>query len=283
MPRSRLWDLYQNHKFHLLDITESNTLTSFLDRRDALLGLGGTLSGIRAPRQVLSPQYAFQSVSAPSLTVDYEEIKSGTSPFKRHVPTDSEVDPITLQRGVFVGDTDFYDWITAAVYGRSVYRRKLLLVQLFTPPPVIDAGALGTLNPTVAWVQLVGGLLVAARDNGAIGGAAKALSTTAAAAAFAASAASAVLGDNPISGQAREAGSAASSFLASITARAWILYDCVPASYKSTSDFDATSADIGLQELEVRMERFEELSMDTRPATSPIGAAVAGAALNAIF
>jgi phage tail-like protein len=283
MARSRLWDLYQNHKFHLLDITESNTFTSFLDRRDALLGIGGGLTGIQAPRQVLSPQYAFQSVTAPSLTVGYEEMKSGTSPFKRHVPTEAEVDPITLTRGVFVGDTDFYDWITAAVYGRSTYRRRLLLVQLFNPPPSIGVGALGTLNPTVSWIQLVGGLLVSNAQNNLVGGAAQTLSTAAAAAALASTAANAFAGPNALSEGINGVLDALSpsTILASLTARAWILYDCVPASYKSTSDFDATSADIGLQELEVRVEHFEELSMDTRPATTPLGDAIAGAVFNA--
>lgn len=287
MARSRLWDLYQNHKFHLFDITESTALTSFLDRRDTLLGLGGAISGLRAPRQVLSPQYAFQNITAPSLTLDYEEMKSGTNPFKRHVPTDTEVDPLTLSRGVFIGDSDFYDWIITAVYGRSVYRRKLMLVQLFNPPPTFDAGALGTLNPTVSWVQLVGGLVTTAGQSEEIGGAVKAISSAAAAAAVASTIAAglgAAGASAAINGvlNSSAGGLSATDLLASVTARVWILHDCVPASYKSTSDFDASSADIGIQELEIRMERFEEFTMDTKPLTTPIGSALAGAVLNGI-
>jgi phage tail-like protein len=287
MARSRLWDLYQNHKFHLFDITESTALTSFLDRRDALLGLGGAISGLRAPRQVLSPQYAFQSITAPSLTLDYEEMKSGTNPFKRHVPTDAEVDPLTLTRGVFIGDSDFYDWIITAVYGRSVYRRKLMLVQLFNPPPTFDVGALGTINPTVSWVQLVGGLVTTTAESEVAGGAAKALSSAAAAAAVASTFAAglgAQAASNAINSGLNSTvlGLTPADILAAVTARVWVLHDCVPASYKSTSDFDANSADIGLQELEIRMERFEEFTMDTKPITTPLGSTIAGAVLNGL-
>lgn len=273
MARSRLWDLYQNHKFHLLDITVSNSLTSFLARRDAVLGALST--GLRAPRQVLTPQYAFKSITAPSLTVEYEEIRSATNPYPRHVPTGAEVDPITLSRGVFVGDSDFYDWIQAAVHGRSFYRRRLLLIQLLTPPPTINAGPLGTLSPDVAWFQLVGSLVAAPSFNGEVSGTAKALSTTAAAAA----AASALLG----SSNGQQLASQASSLLASMTGRAWVLHDCVPSSYRSTDDFDGESAEIGVQELEIRMSHFEEFTIDSKPVTgAELANTAAGGLANAL-
>lgn len=46
-----------------------------------------------------------------------------------------------------------------------------------------------------------------------------------------------------------------------IPARAWILIDCLPTRYKPASDFDATSGDISIMELELQMDRFEEFSM----------------------
>lgn len=45
--------------------------------------------------------------------------------------------------------------------------------------------------------------------------------------------------------------------------RGWILYDCLPTRYKSGSDFDASSSDVSIQELEVQPEHIAELTLAT--------------------
>lgn len=58
--------------------------------------------------------------------------------------------------------------------------------------------------------------------------------------------------------------------------RAWLLYDCLPTRYRSGSDFDATSGDVSIQELEVQPEHVVELSLST---LSPVAARLIGAGL----
>lgn len=46
-----------------------------------------------------------------------------------------------------------------------------------------------------------------------------------------------------------------------VPARAWMLYDCIPANYKASGDFDAIAPDISLMELTVAPRYVEEFSM----------------------
>jgi len=46
-----------------------------------------------------------------------------------------------------------------------------------------------------------------------------------------------------------------------VPARAWLLMDCLPIRYKSGSDFDASSSEISLMELELHPDRIEEFSI----------------------
>ena len=59
-------------------------------------------------------------------------------------------------------------------------------------------------------------------------------------------------------------------------ARGWILYECLPTRYKAGSDFDATSSDVSIQELEVQPEHIAELTLAT---VSPLSGRAASAAI----
>jgi len=61
--------------------------------------------------------------------------------------------------------------------------------------------------------------------------------------------------------------------------RGWILYDCLPIRYKAGSDFDATSSEVSVQELEVQPEHVAELTLAT---ISPLGARAASAAIEVV-
>lgn len=59
--------------------------------------------------------------------------------------------------------------------------------------------------------------------------------------------------------------------------RAWVLYDCLPIRYRAGSDFDASSSDVSIQELEVQPEHVIELTLAT---LSPVAARGIGAGIS---
>lgn len=54
-----------------------------------------------------------------------------------------------------------------------------------------------------------------------------------------------------------------SSLIERVPGRVWMLYNCVPTRYKAGSDFDATSSDVSIQELEVQPEHIVEMTTST--------------------
>jgi hypothetical protein len=48
-------------------------------------------------------------------------------------------------------------------------------------------------------------------------------------------------------------------------ARAWLLKGCLPKRYKAGTDFEASSGEVSIMELEVEVERFEEYSLGNAP------------------
>ena len=67
-------------------------------------------------------------------------------------------------------------------------------------------------------------------------------------------------------------------FTPRMPAKAWILYGCLPARYKSGGDMDASDANISIQELELSVEYLDELSLGTEAAPVAMGLAIADAA-----
>ena len=53
------------------------------------------------------------------------------------------------------------------------------------------------------------------------------------------------------------------SLVTRIPARAWCLTACLPGRYKAGSDFDASSSDVSIQELEVQPEHIDEMTIGT--------------------
>lgn len=58
--------------------------------------------------------------------------------------------------------------------------------------------------------------------------------------------------------------------------RAWLLHGCLPTRYKAGSDFDASSSDVSIAELEITPEHIDEITLAT---VSPLGARVTSAGL----
>jgi hypothetical protein len=48
---------------------------------------------------------------------------------------------------------------------------------------------------------------------------------------------------------------------ARIPGKAWMMYGCLPSRYRPGGDFDATSSEISVAELDLEMEFFDEISL----------------------
>jgi hypothetical protein len=236
----------------------------------------------------------FSSISSPEVTLETMEITEGNYPFTRHVVKSASVGSITLTRGVRFFDADFWRWTMAAVKGNTgsttvgdsagafrvgeiggvSYRRTLLLVHFFrnfglgyggneagvpdlntnVQQPSTSASALGLGSNNLAGINTVGTNTAVA--GAIVGGAAVSTATG-------------ILDERAVTGVAAAAQFAALEYFNAtsrdtsilVPARAFLLQGCVPTRYKTGSDFDANSSDISIQELEIAVESFEEISL----------------------
>lgn len=67
---------------------------------------------------------AFSSISTPEITTDIVEYRDGMSPLTKKQPTWPTFTPISFLRGVVRGDSEFFNWMDAAM-GGSPYRADL--------------------------------------------------------------------------------------------------------------------------------------------------------------
>ena len=237
MARGYLTDYLQVFPFWLADIGPLNTLSL----------------------PVLTPVFGFSQLTSPEITVEIETFKEGNWMFDRKVVKSGSMTPMTLSRGVTLFESDFSNWMKAALYGDTsqfssvvpllnvggpTYRRTLMLIHFFQrsvadPPPGGDKTKGGTAGDAERAALL--GLGVGASDALAgltLGGLLFGLTR----------------GLNSLLGTPFE-------FAARIPARAYILYGCVPSRYKAGSDFDAMAGDISIQELELQVEMMEQISL----------------------
>jgi phage tail-like protein len=201
--------------------------------------------------------FGFSKISAPEINAEVETFKDGTFLYNRTVVKGGSVGSVTFERAASMFDADFYDWIMFTLHGnkdfedggtlgkiasfltgggRTTPRRNLLIVQ-FTNINLAGASTALKIAGTVAIATItagLGGVTGAAIGAAAVGGAMH-------------------VGIGPF------------EFATRIPARAWLLHECLPIRYKAGSDFDASSAAISLQELEVQPEQIEEFSLGIKP------------------
>ena len=211
---------------------------------------------------LFTPLFGFSRITSPEMTARVKIIKEGNWHFDRKVISGAKVSPVTMERGVFWLDSDFWRWTQAAIFGDPdlfdilggvnvfgipgpTIRRDLLLIHFFSRGPVggdrDDARAVNFAIGAGGTAAL--GLLVAG-TSASLGNIAPALGTTA-------------LGVGGFA--AVNQLSPGSTFR--IPAKAWLLEGCLPTRYKVASDFDALSSAISIQELDIEYERFEEISL----------------------
>lgn len=233
MARSAYSDILQVFPFWLFDVAP--------------------IEGISLP--IFNPLAGFSSCTAPGMTFEMQDITEGNWHFRRKVIKKADVDSITVTRGATFYDSDFWRWTVASVTGNPegfqirsppaslmsiggpTPRRNLLLVQFFARTPT-SIGAAGAL----AAAGLISAQIV---QSGAVSPVAAA--TVAGGAGLAA--AGGAVGFGPF------------EFSPKLPAKAWLLHDCIPVRFKTGTDFDASSGDVSIAEIEFQPEMFEELSL----------------------
>lgn len=113
MPRERLTDFLQVGNFHVLDVS------------------------LTIP-PVLLPIFGFARCTLPQVNVEMHTIKEGNYEFPRKVVKAASVDPVTLEQGVSIFNSDFGDWIRKGIVGR-VRPKNLLLIQFTRINPTDQA------------------------------------------------------------------------------------------------------------------------------------------------
>ncbi len=203
---------------------------------------------------LFTPIFGFTRITAPEVSYGIRKIKEGNWFYPRRVMDGSaEVSPIVMERGVYFADSDFYRWTQAGIYGQTgrtagaftsgipgpTPRRTFLLVQFFPRSPFRNT----TANEAVA----AAGLVALAGTTGGFGETGTALGGISAGVT-----AGLFAGFGALSPQ---------DLAVRIPAKAWLLKGCIPMRYKAASDFDATSSQISMQELEIDYEEFEEVAL----------------------
>jgi hypothetical protein len=253
MARSSLTDYLQNYPFWLMDVAPIEPLALPL----------------------FTPLLGFSSITAPEMTVEITEVTEANWYFRSKVMKQADVSNMTLMRASKWYDDDFYKWMLAALTGNTgghgslhslavggaTPRRDLLLVHFMSRNP---------LPPGASEMVGAAGLLALQGTATAISGGASTLGS-----------ASTIAHASAISGAAGAA--AAGNYIGPfefnprIPAKAWMLYGCIPARYKAAGDFDATDGAISLQELEIAVERWDEVSLGSEAAPIAMTVALADA------
>jgi phage tail-like protein len=214
MPRVMLEDFYQNHRFHLIDVTQATSLT------------GGAFI---APFLVLSPQIGFQAIQLPRMSMNVVEFSPGNAPFAKAVAGKGSIENMTLTRGVYIGDKEFYDWMVSSIYGRGAYKRNLLLFQ-YSNEPGGDSNA-------ERYLRVMGAV----------------------------SAALALEDTSPVVSAVAAKGIGLTGL--NVYARVWKLDDVFPVGYSPATGFDASDDGITVAELELHVGSMVELTLGTPPIT----------------
>jgi hypothetical protein len=244
MARTPLTDFLQNYAFWLIDI--------------------GPQDNVGVP--LLFPLLGFSAITSPEYTIETFEIAEGNALASKKAIKKASASNITLSRGVPFYDSDFFRWTITALTGDTTadkflaiprleiggpsYRRNLLLIQYF--PHLIFFKSDNPENETLA---KVGNTILGLSTTLNLAGTTGALEGSGAA--FLASA-----GTLTAAGTALAAAGIGPFELAQrVPARSWLLKGCIPTRYKATSDFDALSGAVGIAELELAVEFWEEISL----------------------
>jgi hypothetical protein len=241
MARSNLLDPLRDNNFWLYDVAPIDFIPAL---------------------PLFTPLSGFSAVSSPEITVETQQINEGNWPFTKTVVKGGSVGSITLSRGVTWFNSDFWKWTVAALAGTTglsglqlggiTYRRTLLLVHFFRNTPAqtlaqqvaMAAGVAGGLSTVTGFaVGAEAGL-----QSGALAGVASGVQLGS-------------LGAATLAANFAPNAPTSQSTGIKIPARAFLLKNCVPLRYKTGSDFDATSGQVSIQEMDIQPEFVEEIAL----------------------
>lgn len=77
----------------------------------------------------LDPVAGFTTVSMPNVAVEEALYREGTFRWTQKYPGIPAVSDVTMTKGIFKRDSDFYDWVLKVVNGGQDYRTELVLQQ----------------------------------------------------------------------------------------------------------------------------------------------------------
>lgn len=216
---------------------------------------------------IFSPLSGFSQITSPEVTIETRPVEQANWYFPVPVAQSATTNTMTLSRGAKWWDADFYHWITTTLTGDTgghsfggnpsspglgqafqrggpTPRRDLLLIQFLAHSPLPRE-----ISPGVAAAANAALVLAVQGASSALAGGGAALAGAAGGAAV-----SGLLG-------AANVGFGLVEFAPRIPAKAWVLYGCIPTRYKVGGDFDASSSDISIQELDIQYEYFDEISL----------------------
>jgi phage tail-like protein len=215
---------------------------------------------------IFSPLSGFSAITSPEMTLEMYDVNEANWFFSKSVVKKASVTNLTLQRAASWWDADFYRWVMTALTGDTggtpqpsrttptsatmsstfqrggpTPRRDLLLIQFLSSSPLPT----GTSPSLAAAAQAAAVLSISGAGGGVNTGAGGAVLQGALTAGVA----------------AVNVGFGLVEFSPRFPAKAWMLYGCMPVRYKTGSDFDATSAEVSIQELEIAYDYFDEISL----------------------
>jgi phage tail-like protein len=237
VARQRLNDVLQSHLFWAFDASDAGV-------------------------PIFNPLFGFSRISAPEINTEIETFKDGTFLYNRSIVKGGSVSPVTFERASSMFDSDFYDWIMFTLNGNKGIDDSGLLGRVAERLGSTTTKILGGVSPrrSILVVQFTN-INIANLDteNDRRIGAAAAASAAVVGALFGG------LAGSGIGAGLVAFGLGPFEFATRIPARAWLLRNCIPVRYRSGSDFDASNAQVSLQELEVQPEQIEEFALGIRP------------------
>lgn len=222
-----------------------NAISDFLSDANFWLVDVAPIEALAAP--LFLPIAGFHSISMPELSLETQSISPANSLFGKQAIKKGSISSLTLQRGARFFDSDFWNWTVAALTGDTATqglnfrigqfslggptpRRDLLLVHFFRNFPL-------PLGPVPTDAARVAASVAAGTGTAALAGA-----------------------FGGVAGSLFAAGAFVEG-VPKLPARAWLLGGCLPTRYKPGSDFDASSGQISMMELEIAVERMEEIGL----------------------
>lgn len=177
---------------------------------------------------VLKPSLGFSSISAPAPALDMITITPGNAYYPHQVVKRATPNVLEAARGVVLNDKNFWDWYVATLTGdpgslQSIRggRRNLLLVHFSMVTEGAGNDLLTRINKQTRF------------NNYAV----------------------------PVGAITDFANADAFVVLGAVPARAWVLYDCLPAGYRAASDFEASTISVSIQSLSLSYSEIDEMNL----------------------